>query len=333
MNIRDVLKKIANGQSLTEEESFECFSSLFDGNIELPQAGAFLFGLKIKKEAPSELTGAVKAALKRANLVEINNGKTIDTCGTGGDGKNSFNCSTAVALFLADMGYKVVKHGNRAISSKCGSADILEKLNIPFPKTKADVESMLNKYNFAFLFAPFFHPSFKNVAPIRKSLGVPTIFNLMGPLLNPARPKYQLVGVADENMINTIAHVLKGLGVEKAAVVHGAEGFDEISPCGTSKILFIDKEKIESSFIDPRDFDMELADPKDLVCNSEEESLKVMKEILTGKAPSAIKNMVSLNLGVCLFLLEKDVSLKECIEEAKKRVGQGVKTLKGLVTC
>ncbi len=333
MDVKDLLKSISKGKSLTEEESFECFSFLFDGNMELPQAGALLFGLKIKKETPSELIGAVKAALKRASLIEINEEKTIDTCGTGGDGKNSFNCSTAVALFLADMGYKVIKHGNRAISSKCGSADVLEKLNVFFPKTRSEVKSMLNKYNFAFLYAPFFHPSFKNVASIRKSLGIPTIFNLMGPLLNPARPRYQLVGVADEKVVDIITNVLKRLGVEKAAVVHGADGFDEISPCGISKVIFVDRGKTESLFIDPREFNMELADPKELICNSSKDSLKTMVEILAGKASLPIKNMVSLNLGMCLFLLEKNVSLKECINEARKKVNQGVKSLKGLIAC
>ncbi len=333
MDIKASLKKILEGKHLSEEESFECFSALFDKKVTEAQAGAFLFGLKVKRETPYELNGAIRAALKRAKLLKLKESKIIDTCGTGGDGKGSFNCSTAVALFLADMGYKVVKHGNRAVSSKCGSADVVEKLNIPFPKEELEVESSLNKFNFAFLYAPYFHPSFKNIAPVRKSLGVPTIFNLMGPLLNPAIPKYQLIGVSDPKVMDAMASVLKERKIKRAAVIHGAEGFDEITPFGPSMAMVVEGERTEKIFIDPKEFNLFSESLEEVLCNTKEDALAKMKQTLLGKAPLAIKNMVSLNLGMCIFLLEEKLSLKECMDIAKEKVNQGIVNIRRFVEC
>ena len=303
-----------------------CFDNLFQGKLSPSQAGAFLFGLKIKKETPIELFSAVKVALSNARKINVNvdREKIIDTCGTGGDGKKSFNCSTAVALFLADMGYKVVKHGNRAISSFCGSADIIDALNIPIFTEEKDIYSYFLKTNLVFLLAPYFHPAFSNIAPIRKELEIPTIFNLMGPLLNPAMPDYQLIGVGDEKYMKTIAKTLQMRGIKKGAIVHG-DGFDEITPTSETKVILISENKLEEFILIPEDFGINRASSSDIVCFDKEDAIKKMEMALEGNAPQVIKDMIALNLGMAIFLLEEDkMGLKDCINLAKKRVTCGI---------
>ncbi len=323
MEIRHALMMLAKKEDLPEELETKCFQNLFEGKLSPVQAAAFLFGLRVKGENAKDLFCAVNSALKYANKIDLTDvsNKLIDTCGTGGDGKMSFNCSTAVALFLANMGYKVVKHGNRSVSSKCGSADILEALNIPFLKDKDEIKNTLEKENFVFLFAPYFHPAFANVAGIRKELGVPTIFNIMGPLLNPANPTHQLIGVGDKKYMQTVAEVLKKKQIKRAAVVHG-DGFDEITPTGETDVLLINGE-IKPMKIIPEDFDIKRCSPDKLQIRDREHSLNTMKLLMEGKAPQPIKDMVSLNLGMAIYLLEEEISLKDAVDMARDKVNRG----------
>jgi anthranilate phosphoribosyltransferase len=200
MIVGKILDRLADKHDLGPEEASELFEALFTGGLTPAQSGALLLALRMKGESAVELSAAVRAGLGQARLVPGLSGRRIDTCGTGGDNKCSFNCSTAVSLVLAGMGYKVVKHGNRAISSRCGSADVLETLGLPITLGPEDASAELSRRNFVFLFAPNYHPAFRHVMPVRKELGCRTLFNLMGPLLNPARPTHQILGVPPKSL-------------------------------------------------------------------------------------------------------------------------------------
>lgn len=325
MEIKQALMSLIKKEDLAEEIATLCFENLFSGEMSPSQAGGFLMGLKVKGETSIEVFSAVKTALKYARQIDINDicDKSIDTCGTGGDGKMSFNCSTAVAIFLADMGYKVVKHGNRAISSKCGSADVINALGLPIAKEVTEIKGLLEKNNFAFIFAPYFHPAFAKIAPIRMELGVPTIFNIMGPLLNPANPTHQLVGVGDPRYLELVANVLKMKKIKKGAVVHG-DGYDEITPTGETKAILIEHENLKHITIIPEEFGIKRCSYEDLRCDSLEASLNIMKALFSGKGPEAIKDMVSLNLGMAIYLLEDNLSLKDAVKMAKNKINRGL---------
>lgn len=324
MATRDILETLARGQHLSEEQALECFDKLFAGELSPAQSGALLLGLRAKGETPEELGAGVQAALKQARIVRRIEGASIDTCGTGGDGKRSFNCSTAVAFHLASMGYKVVKHGNRAVSSSCGSADVVEALGIPFMESPEDASRVLARSNFVFLFAPHFHPAFANIAPIRKELGIPTLFNLMGPLLNPARPTHQLLGVGNPKTHDLVARALAKSNVQRAAVVHGGGGFDELTPCGVSRVILVQGGRCEEIELDPESFGMRRSEPDELGCRDRADSLDMMRAVLKGQGPQPVLDMLGLNLGLSLHLLEESASLQECVERAKDQVRQGI---------
>lgn len=324
MSICTYLNKLAKGKDLTSQEAGDCFQGLFSGNLPQAQSGALLMGLKAKGETPHELQAAVLAALDQASPVRLSNGRTIDTCGTGGDGQGSFNCSTAVALYLADMGYKVVKHGNRAVSGNCGSADVMESLHIPFARDEDQVLAGLAKTNLSFLFAPDFHPAFARIAPIRKELGFPTLFNLMGPLLNPARPSHQLLGVGKREYLGLMAETLAGSGIQRAAVVHGGGGFDELTPCGVSEVVLVTHNSCRRTLIDPKRYQVEDCSPDCLCFPEKGQALSVMRQVLQGGGPEEVLDMVGLNLGLALYLLQDGQELSCCMKQGLNRVRQGV---------
>jgi anthranilate phosphoribosyltransferase len=327
MNIKDILNKVSEHKDLEYTEAKEVFAALFEGDLTPAQSGALLIGLKSKGECADELLAAVEVALGKARLVKDIEGVRIDTCGTGGDGKQSFNCSTAVAFFLADLGYKVVKHGNKAVSSTCGSADVVEALGLPLLKDPEQVKAELEQRNFAFIFAPHFHPAFALIASIRQELGIRTIFNLMGPLLNPARPTHQILGVARPEYGPLMAKVLARGDVQAAAVVHGAGGFDELTPCGPAQVSLVREGSVKEIALDPQDYGFSRCEPADLTCENKEEALAMQKEVLSGGGPKAIQNMVALNLGLALSLLHSDKDLKECMNMARNAVVKGIKKI------
>ena len=328
MNIQKSLNRICDGQHLEYEESRDIFKALFEGGLTASQSGALLLGLRLKGETGDELGAAVSVALEKARLVGDIKGVRIDTCGTGGDGRSSFNCSTAVAFFLADQGIKVVKHGNRAVSSSCGSADVVEALNLPLLDDPGKVVQELDRTNFAFLFAPHFHPSFAGIAPLRRELGIRSIFNLMGPLLNPARPTHQILGVPSESFMPLMGAVLLKNNIESAAVVHGAQGFDELAPCGDNKVLFIRGGDAREEIINPEVFGFALWPAEAMSCIDKEDALTKQKEILCGRGPEAMQDMVALNLGMAIYLLEPQQSLGDCLRQAREIVRGGLKKLR-----
>jgi anthranilate phosphoribosyltransferase len=322
--IGSVLETLAKGEMLDKDTATACFEQLMDGKLSPAQAGALLMGLKAKGETAEELAAAVNAALKRAKLVPGLSGKRIDTCGTGGDGSSSFNCSTTTALVLAGMGYSVVKHGNRSVSSKSGSADVLEAMGFPLDTPPEAVAGELEARNFVFLFAPMFHPAFKHIMPVRKELGCRTLFNLLGPMLNPARPSHQLIGVALPEVAERMAQVTAMGDVASAAVVHGAGGFDELTPFGKNAVWYVEDGKVDAEEFDPADYGFKAWQPEDVAVRGPEHSKEVLLELLSGKGPEAMQDMTALNVGMCVYLYEEDMAMEEAMEHARDALAQGL---------
>ena len=295
-----------------------------DGRLTPAQAGSFLMGLRMKGESSLELAHATRAALARAVRVEGISGPCIDVVGTGGAGRHSFNCSTATSLVLAGMGYKVVKHGNRAVSSTCGSADALESLGIPLDTDPAAVADMVAKRNFAFLFAPHFHPAFKNIGPLRKELGVRTLFNLLGPMINPARPSHLLMGVARPELVPLLADTLSQSALYRAAVVCGAGNYDELTPMGPATAMLLHNGSVRPLELDPADFGFQSCTPEDLAVESREEAVAVLRRLLDGEGPRPMRDMVALNVGLAIFLMEEGMPLDVCMARAREAVRAGL---------
>nr|WP_321512763.1 anthranilate phosphoribosyltransferase [uncultured Pseudodesulfovibrio sp.] len=328
MTIPEILEIIAQRKSLTDMQADFMFTELMDGKMTEAQTGAFLMGLRVKGEDSTDLAAGVRAGLAHAIKIPGFDGRrkkpVIDTCGTGGDGQCSFNNSTAVSLFLADMGYTVAKHGNRALSSSCGSADALEALGIPLNMTPEQAAEGLEKHNFAFLFAPAYHPAFKHVMPVRQQLGIRTLFNFMGPLLNPARPSHQLLGVGDPDRLELMGETLLLTGVNRALLFSGAGGFDELTTWGVSRGYIIHDGVMEKTTVNPQQLGFDSHDPKEVVVTSKEDAVVKLKEILAGDGPRAMMDMVALNLAGCLHLLDKG-AMAECAELARDTVYTGLK--------
>jgi len=320
----ECLELLAAGRDLTPELATYAFRAMYSGEMPPSCVGAFLMGLKTKGESAVEIAAGVTTALEEARLVPNLAGPRIDTCGTGGDNTCSFNCSTAVALYLAAMGHKVVKHGNRAVSSSCGSADAVESLGFPLIVEPDKVAAELEKNNFVFLFAPNYHPAFKRIGPIRKELGVRSLFNLMGPLMNPARPTHQILGVPTASYVPLMAEVLALTGLSCGAVVHGAGGFDEITPFGPAEVCWLHDGWIKRDRIDPRDFGIPAHKPADVVVSGRDEAVSVLRDLLSGRGTPAMRDMVALNLGCALHLLETGLSLYQGVTKAQAALDAGL---------
>lgn len=327
IQISELLEILAQKKPLTDEQADFMFGQLMDGQMTEAQTGAFFMGLRAKGEDSTDLAAGVRAGLSHAKKIPGYDGNreepVVDTCGTGGDGQCSFNNSTAVSLFLADMGFTVAKHGNRALSSSCGSADALEALGVPLDQTPEEAAAGLDKYNFAFLFAPAYHPAFRHVMPIRQQLGIRTLFNFMGPLLNPARPSHQLLGVGASDKLGLMGETLLLTGVKKALVFSGAGGFDELTTWGVNRGHLIHDGIMEKIAIDPAQLGFKSHEPKDVVVNGKDDAVAKLREILAGKGPQAMMDMVALNLAGCLHLLDKG-AMRECAAVARDVVNQGL---------
>lgn len=321
--INEALGALCAAQDLSTEQADAVFEELFSGEMTHAQAGALLMGLRTKGETAVEVAAGVRAALREAKLIKGVNSKCIDTVGTGGDGSNSFNCSTAVSLYLADMGYLVTKHGNRAVSSTCGSADVLEAMGVSLDVSVNEARNVLLRDKFVFLFAPNYHPAFGKIAPIRKELGIPTLFNLMGPLLNPVRPTHQILGVGRPEILRLMAEVLVLTNVEKAYVIHGAGNFDELTQFGVNDAILVENGELSEVRIDPADYGFATAKPEDVAVKDRTEALAAIRNVLKGTATQAMLDMVAINLGAAISILD-DVSLAEGMEKAKAKVANGV---------
>lgn len=318
MKIEEIIKKTMNKTDLQKDESKCLFSNIMEGKIKDEDLKKILVNLSEKGETVEEITGGAEVLREKSLKVNIE-GDAIDTCGTGGDGKNTINISTAVALVLASMGHKVAKHGNKSVSSKSGSADLLEKLGIDINLKPIEVEKSMIENNFAFMFAPNFHSAMKNVAKVRKDLKKRTIFNLLGPLCNPANVNRQCVGVFSNDILEKYAKVLKNLKIKKAWVYHSYDGLDEISIFKKTKVYELNNQKITSFEIDPTEYINKKYNFEDVVGNDAEYNSKKILDLFNGDE-GALLEIVSLNTAAGLIVLDKYQNLNDAFLFTKKHI-------------
>ena len=303
-----ILHKLKNKKDLTFEESKFAFESMMSGKVEENEIYDFLIFSSAKGETSDEIAGGVFILRNKAAQVNVPD-ETIDTCGTGGDGKSTLNISTASALLLSSYGIKVAKHGNKSVSSKCGSADVLEKLNININLGPKDVETSINKNNFGFMFAPGYHSAMKYVGAIRKKIGKRTIFNLIGPLSSPAKVKRQVVGVFDKKLLKIFAEALKNLNLKRALIVNSEDGLDEISPFANTNIVELNNGKITEFILNPKDLNIQSNNFKNIVGGDPIYMQKKLKKYFKVKITTFRLPCVLMLLQVYL-LLKKQTPLK-----------------------
>ncbi|WP_457621665.1 anthranilate phosphoribosyltransferase [Persephonella sp.] len=319
--IKEYIKKITEGKDLSANEMKELFNILMEGQATDAQIGAVLIGLKMKGESVEEISSAAQIMREKAVKVPVKDrSKLIDTCGTGGDKVDTFNVSTITAFVIAGAGVKVAKHGNRSVSSKCGSADIMEALGVKIDLSPEQAAEAIDRIGLGFLFAPVYHPAMKNVIRQRKEIGVRTIFNILGPLSNPAEAKYQLLGVYDKDLVEPVARVLTLLGIERAYVVHGMEGLDEVSITTDTMVAEVDGGDISVYSVKPEDFGIERASLDDIRGGDLDFNLQIALDILEGKDSSKRTDFVSLNAGFAFHAVGVVDSIKEGIELAKETI-------------
>ena len=296
------LNKLKNKENLSFEESKEAFKILMDGKASDQEIYDFLTFLSAKGEVSDELAGGVYVLREKSKRVNVKD--CVDTCGTGGDGKNTLNISTASALLLASMGIKVAKHGNKAVSSKCGSGDVLEALNIKINLEPNDIENQINKNNFGFMFAPNYHSAMKYVGPTRKKIGKRTIFNMIGPLSSPALVERQVVGVFDKKLLKIFANGLKNLNIKFAWIVNSEDGLDEISPYAKTNIIQLKNGQLSEFSIDPSELNINAEKFENLLGDDSKFNANKIIEIFTGK-DNDFSKAVCLNAAAGLIVAEK----------------------------
>ncbi len=321
---KEIIKKITEFEDLTKEEVSLLFKDLMEGKLTDAQIGAVLVGLKMKGETVDEITQAAKIMREKAIKVPVKDkSKLVDTCGTGGDKIDTFNVSTITAFVIAGAGAKVAKHGNRSVSSKCGSADIMQALGVNIEMPPEFAAKAIEEAGLAFLFAPIYHPAMKNVIKQRREIGIRTIFNILGPLSNPAEANYQLMGVYDERLVEPLAKVLRFLGIEKGYVVHGKEGLDEVSITTETLIGEINGDEISVYTVKPEDYGLKRASIKEIAGGDIECNLKIANDILQGKEKGGKIDFVALNAAFALSAVGIVDNIKEGIELAKESIYQG----------
>jgi anthranilate phosphoribosyltransferase len=297
------------------------FDAIFSGAWTPVQVGAFAVSLRMAGESPEIVVAAVSALRAAMAVVEHDFPLVVDTCGTGGDGANTLNISSAAALVVASCDVPVAKHGNRAASSRCGSADVFEALGIPLDVAPARQGEVLSEANIAFLFAQAHHPALKHASQARRELGTRTIFNILGPLANPARPTHQLVGVYDDSVRSLVANALSGLGTVRAWVVRGEDGLDEISPCGPTRVSELSGGTVREFVVTPEDFGMGRLSPEALRGGEVAENARALQAIIDGQAHPA-RDAVVLNAAAALSLATGD-SLTHSAERARRALDRG----------
>jgi len=332
MSFRENLAKIVAGQNLTESEMGEMLSGILSGEISDAQIGAFMAALATKGETFVELAGAATAMRRKANRIQAGATTVVDTCGTGGDGAQTFNISTTTAFVVAGCGVTVAKHGNRSVSSKCGSADVLETLGIKLDTDPEIVEEAVQEIGIGFLFAPLYHGAMRHAMTARKEVGLRSIFNMLGPLTNPAGANCQLLGVYAPQLTEMFAHALARLGAKRAFVVHGHDGLDEISVCAPTRVSELDDGMIRTFDLNPAEYFGDLARPEDMVGGSPEENAMITRHILEGeKGPR--RDVVLINSAAALVAAGKahDVTSGIALAETAIDSGAALEKLEALV--
>ena len=319
-----ILETLLNGKDIGEDSAYNLMTELAEGVVAPPLAGALLTALRLKGESAEEVRGFARAMRDVAIPVSLDPEQaTIDIVGTGGDGSNSFNLSTGTALLSAAAGLKVAKHGNRSVSSKSGSADVLEALGITLAADAAAVIDLLNKHNFAFLFAPFFHPAMKNIAPIRQALGIRTVFNILGPLTNPAQPTHYLLGAFSSEMAKLMAGALSGMNIERAFVIHGCNGWDEPTPVCPFEIYDVTPNNIQFATRDPQEFGIPKCSGEDLRGGIAEHNAKSLLNVFENKDQGAHRDALMLGTALALELAGVVTDIEQGVQQAKETIETG----------
>ncbi|MCL4338323.1 anthranilate phosphoribosyltransferase [Patescibacteria group bacterium] len=321
MDFREKLEKIVNRQDFTSFEAEELMEDILFGNLTSPQISSVLTALRMKEESPKEILGFIN--VMRKHMVKVKTRKsTIDTCGTGGDGKGTFNISTAAALVVAAAGVSVAKHGNRNASSLCGSADVLEELGVAINLTNVQAEKMLDKIGFTFLYAPLYHPAMKNVVPVRRELKIRTVFNFLGPFVSPAGVRRQIIGVPGINLAHKLSQVAIHLDYEHLLIIAGSDGLDEISLSAQTSLFEVKGRKTKEITVDPKNFGIEKALSEEIKGGDAKENAKIIKDIF-GRVKSAARDIVILNSAAALYVAGKTKTISDGAWLAAETIDSG----------
>ncbi len=317
--IKEAIARLTENKDLTSEQMRQSMLEILSGTTETADIIAFLASLNTKGETVEELTAAVSVMIKYIDAIVVDKPNILDTCGTGGDKKGTFNISTVVAFVASGAGITVAKHGNRSVSSKCGSADILEALGVNINMDKNKIKKCLEEIGIAFLFAPNLHPAMKHVMPARRQIASKTMFNILGPLINPARATNQLIGVYSPRWTSILSRVLYNLGSLHVMVVHGKDGLDEITTTDTTAVSESYKGKFRDYEIAPEDFGFKRSSLQDLTGGSLQENARIVLDILNGKKGPQ-RDIVLLNAGSAIYVADKAVNIQQGIELAAKSI-------------
>ncbi len=319
--IKEAIGTLVTGRSLTRDEATSVMEEIMEGTATPAQIAAFITALRLKGETVDEIVGLAKTMRAKAVAVNVD-GPLVDTCGTGGDGSATFNISTITAFVAAGAGLNVAKHGGRAVSSQCGSADVLEALGVKIDLAAGQVQKCIREVGIGFMFAPVFHPAMKYAAPVRREIGIRTVFNILGPLTNPAVAEAQVLGVADESLLEKMAMVLRELGSRHALIVHGEDGLDEITITAKTSICELKDGHIERYSISPEDFGMSRADPDSLKGGNTEENAGLLRNLLAG-APGPQRDVMLMNSAAVLLVGNKVTTLLQGVALAGEVINRG----------
>lgn len=320
--IRHCLAKLVQGENLTREEAYHLMNRMMEGKASPTQVAGVLTALRMKGETVAELTGLAEGMRHKATSVSLRVPGAVDTCGTGGDGGKTFNISTGAAIVAAAAGVPVAKHGNRAVSGRSGSADVLEALGVRIPMSPKEAETALIQLGICFMFAPIFHHAMKRVMPTRKELGFRTCFNLLGPLVNPAGVKRQLMGVFDPSLTETAARVLLALGAERALVVAGLDGIDEISVSAPTRISEVKEGQVTTYTVNPADLGVRQAAPEAVSGGDAQTNARILRQIFQGDSGPR-RDVVLVNAGAVLYVAGRTRSIAEGVRMAADVVDSG----------
>ncbi len=312
---------MVSGHSLDTEEAAAVMREVMEGEVTPAQLGAFLTALRVKGETPQEMAGMARVMREKALTVRVD-GTLVDTAGTGGDGKGSFNVSTAAAFIAAASGLKVAKHGNRAASGSCGSADVLEALGVKIDLGPEGVERCIEEVGMGFMFAPTFHPAMRHAAPVRREIGIRTVFNILGPLTNPAGAQRQLLGIADPSLGDKMSEVLRLLGSEHSLVVHGEDGLDELTLGGSTQIWELRNGAVHTYSVSPEEIGMPRVSAEEIKGGSSEENALLMRRLFQGEGGPA-RDVVLLNGAAILMVGDVAADLREGIALAREAIDSG----------
>ncbi len=319
-----LIETVSEGSDLSADQAEGAFNTIMSGEASPAALAAFLMGLRTKGVVPAEIAGGVRA-LRRA-MVPVTSERThelVDTCGTGGGVVTTFNVSTAAALVAAGAGVRVAKHGNRSFTSRSGSADALEALGVRIEMPPEEMSRVLREAGIVFMFAPLLHPAMRHVGPVRRELGVPTIMNLLGPLTNPAGVGRQVVGVSDPAWVSLVVHALCELGHQRALVVHGAPGMDELSPSGPSRVAELDDGEVTELEVSPREMGLEPDDLASLAGGTPQENADLISAVLEGRERRSPRTITVMNAGAAIWVAGQADSLKEGVDRAIESLDGG----------